>query len=237
MCDATPPGETFNNRILNAMPREIQARLWPGMDLVHLNQMHIINLPGEQVRIIYFPTGAVVGAFLRLLDGSTVEVSAVGNEGMVGVSALLGRGTMPFDTTVLIPGSAYAVRTDHVAEAFYSNDAVRHLLLRYLQTCLTSLSYMAGCNRHHLLEPRMATCLLTLLDRTTVRPFPLTHDFLADVLGFGRPSVTRAAFHLQEAGFIQYKRGHVSVVNRCGLEDTACECYELVRNEYRQLAP
>ena len=177
----------------------------------------------------------MASAVVSLGNGNTVEVGVIGCDGVVGIPILLGTGNSPGRTFVQIAGSAYRIKAGALKEAFESGGELRKRLQMYLQGFLVQTSQTAACNRLHGIEERLARWLLTCRDRTETNQLYLTHEFLGHMLGAPRTTVTLAAGILQRSGLIDYSRGRVTIMDRAGLQQTACECYATVRAEYRRL--
>ncbi len=168
-------------------------------------------------------------------NGDTVEVGVIGVDGVVGIPILLGTGGTPGRTFVQIAGSGFRIPAKTLKEEFERDGHLRRHLQRYLQAYFVQTAQTAACNRLHGIEERLARWLLTCHDRIKAAELRLTHDFLSQMLGAPRTTVTLAAGLLQRAGMIRYLRGTVTIQNRAGLESTACECYPVVRDEFRRL--
>ncbi len=227
------------NRLLAALMVEalddaswLLAQLTP----VELRLGQILTPTGEAFTALYFPVSAVVSVISRMTDGGAAEVGTIGNEGVVGVSVLLGALPAPHETVTQIPGFALAVDASIMLDGMSERPALRALMLRYVHEYLTQVAQTAACNRLHGIEARCARWLLMTHDRVAeAEQFPLTQGYLAIMLGVRRAGVTLAAGALQEAGLIKYHRGGIRVIDRAGLESAACECYGLVRRNFDRL--
>lgn len=228
------PG-TANNRLLAALPREERERLLPLTDVVELAASQGLHEAREPIGWVYFPIDAVAALVTQLADGRVVEVCSVGCDGMVGLPAALGAGSSPFRAAVQVPGRARRMAARVVREEASRGGALKGLLDRYAQALFTQAAQSAACNRLHPVDQRCARWLLMTRDRTQADRFPLTHESLAFKLGATRPTVTTAARLLSQAGFIQYRRGQMTILDRAGLESAACECYRIVEAEYDRL--
>jgi CRP-like cAMP-binding protein len=172
-----------------------------------------------------------------LEDGSSAEIAVVGKEGVVGVSIFMGGGSTPSRAVVQSAGLGYRLSAHLMKEEFERAGPVLHLLLRYTQALITQMSQTAVCNRHHSLDQQLCRWLLLSLDRLEDSELMMTQELIANMLGVRREGVTEAAIKLQRAGLIRYARGHITVLDRPGLEQRACECYDVVRKEYQRLLP
>jgi CRP-like cAMP-binding protein len=192
-------------------------------------------LPYEPIPFVYFPLNSLLSLVTVLEDGSTVEAGSIGREGMAGLPILLDAGTTPMQTLTQIPGQAVRVKAEIIKQAFDAGGALRHILHRYIHTTIVLGSQTAACNRFHRVEARLCRWLLMSSDGIGKEDLFLTHDFLATMLGVRRAGVSEAASQLQSQGLIHYQRGRIQIVDRKGLETSACECYEAVKAEYVRL--
>ncbi|NDJ20542.1 helix-turn-helix domain-containing protein [Nostoc sp. B(2019)] len=223
------------NRLLAALPPSEYERLVPHLKLVSLPLEQIIYQAGEPITHVYFPHQSVISIVTTMEDGSTVEVGIVSNEGMVGIPIILGGNTTTTTAIVQIADSAMRLDADILRSEFNRGGYLQSLLLRYVQAIYTELAQGSACNRLHTLEERLARWLLTVNDRLQLENFPLTQEFIAQMLGVRRSGVTVAASTLSRAGMISYNRGKISIVNREDLEATSCECYRVIQNEFTRL--
>ncbi|WP_193200445.1 Crp/Fnr family transcriptional regulator [Nostoc sp. MG11] len=223
------------NRLLAALPDSEYERLVPHLKLVSLPLEQVIYEAGEPITHVYFPHRSVISIVTTMEDGSTVEVGVVSNEGMVGIPIILGGNTTTTTAIVQIADSAMQLDADILRSEFNRGGYLQGLLLRYVQARYTELAQGSACNRLHTLEERLARWLLTVNDRLQLENFPLTQEFIAQMLGVRRSGVTVAASTLSRAGMISYKRGKISIVNREDLEATSCECYRVIQNEFTRL--
>lgn len=191
--------------------------------------------PGAQLAHAYFPTTAIVSLHYVTESGAVAETAGVGNEGMVGVALFLGGGSMPGSAVVQTAGYAYRMDVRIVQTEFARGGSMHMLLLRYTQALMTQIAQTAVCNCHHSLEQRLCRWLLLTLDRCASQDLVITQELVASILGVRRESITDAAGSLERAGYISSRRGHIAVVNRGGLEATACECYAMVKKEVLRL--
>ncbi|MEH2251372.1 Crp/Fnr family transcriptional regulator [Nostoc sp.] len=223
------------NRLLAALSTSDYERLVPHLKLVSLPTRQVIYEPGEPITHVYFPQHAVVSIVTNMEDGSTVEVGIVSNEGIVGIPVILGGKTTTTKVFVQVSGAAMQMDADVLRTEFNRGGAIQNLLLRYVRAIYTELTQGCACNRLHTLEERLARWLLTVSDRLESEDFPLTQEFIAQMLGVRRSGVTVAASTLSRTGMIRYQRGHISILNREDLEATSCECYRVIRGEFARL--
>lgn len=234
--------ESRQNHLLAALSANEFARLLPHLDAVPMPFGHVLHESGMPMRHVYFPTSAIVSLLYVMEDGASAEVAVVGNEGVVGVSLFMGGDTMPSRAVVRGAGTAYRVKASLLKEEFERagwrrSGALQDLLLRYIQALLTQIAQTAVCNRHHSLDQQLCRWLLLSLDRLPSNHLTMTHELIATMLGVRREGITEAAGKLQKAGLIEYHRGHITVLDRPGLEDRVCECYAVVRKESDRLFP
>lgn len=191
--------------------------------------------PGGQLQHAYFPTTAIVSLHYVTETGASAETAGVGNEGVVGVSLFMGGDTTPSSAVVHTAGHAYRLERHRLKLEFNRAGALQRLLLRYTQALLTLMAQTAVCNRHHSLEQQLCRWLLLTLDRLPSNELIMTHEQAACMLGVRREGITAIAGDLQRAGYIRYRRGHIAVLDRSGLELNACECYAVVKKELSRL--
>ncbi|MFN6480243.1 Crp/Fnr family transcriptional regulator [Nostoc sp. DedQUE07] len=223
------------NKLLAALPTSDYERLIPHLKLVSLPTRQVLYEPGEPITHVYFPQNAVVSIVTIMEDGSTVEVGIVSNEGMVGIPIILGSNTTTTKAFVQVAGAGMQIDADVLRTEFNRGGAIQKLLLRYVRAIYTELTQSCACNRLHSLEERLARWLLTVSDRLASEEFPLTQEFIAQMLGVRRSGVTVAASTLSRAGMISYQRGHIKILNREDLEATSCECYRVIQKEFTRL--
>lgn len=229
--------EPRDNHLLAALPAEEYARLAPNLELVTMPLGHVLYESGSELRNVYFPTTAIVSLLYVMLDGASAEIAVVGNDGLIGVALFMGGETMPNRAVVQSAGHAYRLKGQLLKEEFHRSDRLQNLLLRYTQALLTQMAQTAVCNRHHSLDQQLCRWLLMSLDRLPSDELDMTQELIANMLGVRREGVTEAAGKLQKSGLIKYSRGHITVLNRAGLEARVCECYAVVRKESERLLP
>ena len=195
----------------------------------------VLYEPGGQLQHAYFPTTAIVSLHYVMESGASAETAGVGNEGVVGISLFMGGDTTPSSAVVQTAGHAYRLESRLLKEEFDRGGLMQHLMLRYTQALITQMAQTAACNRHHSVEQQLCRWLLLTLDRMQRNELVMTQELVASMLGVRREGITQAAGSLQEAGYIRYRRGHISVLDRTGLEKRACECYAVVKKELARL--
>ncbi|HEX5705971.1 MAG TPA: Crp/Fnr family transcriptional regulator [Pyrinomonadaceae bacterium] len=229
----SPPATA--NRILNALTRAEYDRLSPDLEPVKLSVGEVLCHPEETVTHVYFPNRGTVSLVSTFENGGSVEVGMVGNEGMFGVSVFLGSVSTPLLAVVQLPGDGLRMRVGLLGREFRKGGQLQDMLLRYTQAFITQIAQTAACNRAHSTDKRLARWLLMCQDRAHSDELRLTQQFIADMLGTRRAGVTEAAGGLQVGGLIRYKRGHITIRDRAGLEAASCECYQTVRKEFARL--
>jgi CRP-like cAMP-binding protein len=232
-CGADPR----QNQLLAVLPDAIWARWLPQLETVDMPLGRVLYEPGGPVAHVYFPTSSIVSLLYVMEDGASAEIALVGREGMVGISVFLGGETTTRHAIVQSAGRGYRLRARFLLQEFESAGPVLHLLLRYTQALIAQMAQTAACNRHHTLDQQLCRWLLMSLDRLPSNELVMTQELIANMLGVRREGVTEAAGHLHEAGVIRYHRGHITVLDRAGLERRSCECYAALRKEYERLLP
>ena len=224
-------GAAAVNRLLATLPKNEYKRLLPKLKTVNLVLGEDLYQPGEAIKYVYFPNDSIISLISQLSDTSWLEVGMVGNEGMAGLAVFMGVRTSP--TRALVQGSGTAMRMSSAAVRTEANrlGSLHRLLHRYSHSLLTQVSQSSVCNRFHLVDARLARWLLMTRDRLGTEEFPLTQEFLSNMLGVRREGVSKAAGALQAAKLIRYSRGIITVLNRRGLEDKSCECYAIIKAE------
>jgi CRP-like cAMP-binding protein len=228
------PKQQYKNRVLAALPKAEIDRLKPHLVPVTLKLR--AQLLDGRADYAYFLEGGLASVVLPMQDGSTVEVGVIGIDGVVGLPILLGAGRMPGETFIQVDASGFRIKAKRLKEQFERPGVLRNHLQKYVLANLVQSAQNAACNRLHTIGERLSRWLLTCHDRVQSDRMPLTHEFLSQMLGAPRTTVTLAAGMLHQAGLIDYSRGHVTIKNRSGLEEAACECYRIVRNEFQRLA-
>ena len=226
----------LENHLLKLLPAEECVRLHASVQHTPLTLGQVLYEPGGLLDHVYFPTTCVVSCLYTMHDGSTAEMALAGNDGVVGVATFLGGSTMPHRAVVQIGGNALKMPVRVLQEEFARGGPLQHILLRYTHALIIQISQTAVCNRLHSVEQRLCRWLLLCHDRVNGAEIAMTQEFIANLLGGRRESVTIAAGHLQDMGLIQYSRGHIKILDREGLEMMVCECYRIVTDERNRLA-
>lgn len=224
------------NHLLAVLPPEEFEPLAPHLERVTLALGDMLYEPGSLLRHAYFPTSAIVSLHYVMASGASSESAGVGNEGMVGVSLLLGGDTTASSAVVQTAGEAYRLDSPTLKRAFDRHGLFHRSLLRYTQALMTQMAQTAACNRHHTVEQQLCRWLLLTLDRSTSSNLVMTQELIAHMLGVRREGITEAAGKLQRAGVISYRRGHIAVIDRRRLEACVCECYGVVKTELARLS-
>ncbi|MBE0440333.1 MAG: Crp/Fnr family transcriptional regulator [Gammaproteobacteria bacterium] len=231
---ATP----LKNRLLNCMPLELQSRLIPKLKMMSLEQGSVVHEAGASLTHVYFPIDSIISLLHVLENGTTAEVSVIGNEGMIGVSVFMGGNNAQNQAIALTTGTVFQMSAIHFRDEFNQPDAVfRMLLLRYSQALITQMAQTVVCNRHHSIEQQLSRWLLMASDRLPHNDIIMTHELIASMLGVRREGITASAHKLKEVGAIDYHRGHIMIVDRIKLEKMSCECYLVVKRETDRLLP
>ncbi|MDQ9169419.1 Crp/Fnr family transcriptional regulator [Oxalobacteraceae bacterium R-40] len=233
----TFPPDPKQNRILGALPTEDYERLLPDLELVELPLGWVMSESGDHVDFLHFPISGIVSLIYTLEDGSSSEIALVGNEGMVGISIFMGGESMPSSTEVQSAGAAYKLSRRIMRREFALGGTLQRLALLYTQALICQTSQTSVCNRHHSLDQQLCRWLLMSADRLHSNEVKITQETVARLLGVRRESVTLATRQLQKDGLIVRTRGHICLVDRPEVENRACECYEVVAQEYERLLP
>ena len=231
----TIPHSPNQNHLLAALPEAEFERVAPHLELVPMLLGETLYEPGGQLRHVYFPTTAIVSMLYIIESGLSAEIAGVGNEGMLGIALFMGGDTTPSSAIVQTAGHGYRLPGKLLKEEFNRGGLMQRMLLRYTQALVTQMCQTAACNRHHSIEQQLSRWLLLTLDRLPNNELVMTQDLIASALGVRRQGITEAASNLQRAGLISYRRGHIAVLERPGLEARACECYGVVRKELSRL--
>jgi CRP-like cAMP-binding protein len=229
------PHSPNRNYLLAALPAAEFERLVPHLELVPMLLGETLYEPGRQLQHVYFPTTAIVSLLYIMESGASAEMARVGNEGILGIALFMGGDTTPSSAVVQTAGHGYRLRGKLLKEEFNRAAPVRRLLLRYTQALIAQISQTAACNRHHSVKQQLCQWLLLTLDRLPASEVIMTHGLVASAFGVRRETITEAAGDLQRDGLIRYRRGHIAVSERSGLEAGACECYAVVKNELNRL--
>jgi CRP-like cAMP-binding protein len=224
-----------HNYLLAALLPADFAAFSVDLELVSLPLGQMLYEPGTQLRHAYFPTTSIVSLHYVTESGASAETAGVGNEGVLGVSLYMGGDTTSSSAVVQTAGHAYRLERSLLLREFNRAGALQQLLLRYTQALMTQMAQSAVCNRYHSVEQQLCRWLLLTMDRVPLRELVMTQELVASMLGVRRESVTEAAGKLQDLGYIRYRRGHIGVLDRKGLETHACECYGVVKKELSRL--
>jgi CRP-like cAMP-binding protein len=228
---ATKRAAPVANRLLSALPEKEYQRLLPGLEQVTLAFGDILYEPGDTIGHVYFPDNGIISLLSKVERQKVLEVGIVGNEGVAGLPVVLGVRVSLNRALVQSAGTAMRMKAAALQKEFQRDGALQRLLHRYLHSLLTQISQSAVCNRFHIADARLARWLLMTHDRVESDEFKLTQEFLSNMLGVRREAVSKAAGALQKQGFVNYSRGHIKILNRAGLEATACQCYRVIKDE------
>jgi CRP-like cAMP-binding protein len=231
------PQNFQENGLLAALPVAVINRWLPHLESVEMPLGQVVYEAGATLSHIYFPTTAIVSLLYVMVSGASAEIAVVGNEGVVGIAIFMGGTSTPGRAIVQSAGRSLRIKADIVEQQFNRAGPVLQLLLRYTQALITQMTQTAACNRHHNLHQQLCRWLLLSLDRLPGDQLVMTQELIADMLGVRREGVTEAAGKLQREGLIRYQRGHITVIDRPGVEECACECYAVVKKEYARLLP
>jgi CRP-like cAMP-binding protein len=223
------------NHLLAALLESEFSRFLPHLEPVMLRLGDVLYESGGKLTHVVFPTSAIISLHYVLENGGSSEIAGVGNEGVLGISLFMGGDTTPSRAVVQTGGFGYRLKSNILMEEFNRAGPVMRLLLRYTQALITQMSQTAVCNRHHTLEQQLCRWLLLTLDRLPSNELTMTQELIASMLGVRREGVTEAARKLQGRGYISYRRGHITVLDRHGLEADVCECYDVVKKEFARL--
>jgi CRP-like cAMP-binding protein len=223
------------NHLLAALPSEIFERISPHLELISMPLGDVLYESGDPLQHVYFPTTAIVSLHYVMENGASAEIAGVGNEGVLGITLFLGGNSTLYLATVLTAGYGYRLKGRLMMEEFNRAGPMMRLILCYTQALMTQISQTAVCNRHHSIEQQLCRWLLLTLDRIPTNELTVTQELIASRLGVRREGITEMAGNLQRAGLISYRRGHITVLDRSGLESRACECYNVVKKEFHRL--
>ena len=227
--------EPSQNCLIAALPEAELQRWLPLLEWVSLPLGLVMYEPGAALSHVYFPTSAIVSLLYVMENGASAEIAVVGNDGVVGISLFMGGESTPSRAVVQSAGEGFRLKSRAVKDEFNRAGPTMHLLLRYTQALITQMAQTAVCNRHHTLDQQLCRWLLLSLDRLRNNELVMTQELIANMLGVRREGVTESALKLQRRGLIRYARGHITVLDRQGLEDRTCECYAVVKKEYDRL--
>jgi CRP-like cAMP-binding protein len=228
----------LSNRLMSALPELDRQRCLAAGEIVNLAFGEVLAEPGQRIRYVYFPMASFISLTTPIqpgVPGARLEVGMIGDEGMLGVSVILGIPISPLHAVVQGGGPVLRIAILPFRHQLALSAALRRQIKRYLFVLIQQLAQSAACTRYHLVEERLARWLLMSQDRAHSAEFHLTHEFLAYMLGVRRVGVTKAARALQQEGLIQYRRGDIHIINRVGLEQRACVCYEAAKKSYARI--
>lgn len=229
--------DRLGNRLLAALPADVWRHWQPHLEWVDLALGQVVSESGCGTTHVYFPTTAIVSLLGVTENGGSAEIAVVGCDGLVGISLFMGGSSTPSRAVVRSAGRGLRLRAEVLMADFNRGGPVMRLLLRYTQALITQMAQTAVCNRHHCVDEQLCRWLLMTLDRLPGSDLAVTQELIANMLGVRREGVTEAALKLQKLGLISYVRGHITVLDRAGLEARSCECYAVVKGEYDRLLP
>src|SRR5580692_4716198 len=225
------------NKLLAALPESEWQHWLPQLEFVEMRLGEVLYESGGTLAHVYFPITAIISLLYVMESGASAEIAVVGNEGILGISLFMGGGSTSSRAVVQSAGHGFRLKARLMKDEFDRAGPVLHLFLRYTQALITQMAQTAVCNRHHSLDQQLCRWLLLSLDRLHGDELVMTQELIANMLGVRREGVTESALKLQHAGLIQYVRGHITVLDRAGLEERSCECYAVVKKEYDRLLP
>ena len=231
------PVTALHNRLLKALPPDALAMVMQHLSYVELERGRLLYDPGDQIDVIYFPQDGVISLMTLMENGAAIESATIGPEGALGLQAAVGPRQALSRAIVQTPLKAGRITAERMHEAWSKDPKVRDLVDRHNEALFGHAIQSVACNALHSVEARFCRWLLTCHDRISTDTVALTQEFLADMLGVQRTTVTAVARSLQERGFIRYRRGVVDIIDRSGLETGACECYGAIRRTYQRLLP
>ncbi|SFF09245.1 Crp/Fnr family transcriptional regulator [Nitrosomonas sp. Nm166] len=223
------------NQLINMLPSEDFEHISPHLEFVQLSLGEVLYESGENLYYVYFPIDCIISMLYVLENGSSAEIAVIGFEGAIGLSLFMSGQSMPHRAVVQSKGCAYRIKHKHFMQEFNRHTGLLCTMLKYTQVLLTQMAQTAVCNRHHSIDQQLCRWLLLSLDRLHANELFMTQELIANMLGVRREGVTDAARKLQQAGLIQYRRGHITVLDRIGLEARVCECYHVVKTESDRL--
>jgi CRP-like cAMP-binding protein len=233
----SPAHHPSQNHLLAALPTAEFERLSAGLELMPMRLGEALYEPGRKLEHAYFPITSIISLLYVTQSGASSEIAGVGPEGIVGIPMFMGGHTTTSSAVVRTAGHAYRLKRAALVAEFERAGVVQRLLLSYTQSLITQMCQTAACNRHHSVEQQLSRWLLWTVDRLPAQQLTMTQDLVASLIGVRRESITEAAGRLQQFGFIRYRRGHIDVLDRAGLQSRACECYFALKNEMNRLLP
>ena len=227
--------EFYQNSILASLSSREYEQLYPHLETVELTAKQNLYNCGDALKHVFFPLDSVICLYTTLEDGATIEAGIVGSEGILGLSAVLGVKNAASQAIHLSNKKVLRLRADILKDAFGTCETLQQLILQYFHASFVQITQTAACNRHHNIELRLSRWLLMMHDRHQTDNLEITHEFIAEMLGTRRPYVTTAAGFLQKQGIIECSRGHLTILDRQGLEDGSCECYRIIQDAFHSI--
>ena len=224
----------IGNKILRALPQNEFGRLAEHLERVHLEKGEVVYITGDTIRYAYFPINGLLSLVSTTEIGASIELAGVGNEGMVGLAMITKSRTILYDVTVPVATDAWRIKVEILQEEFDRIEGLHDLMLSYVNMLLTQISQSSVCHRFHTLEEALSNWLLVARVRVNSNTLNLTQELISNALGVPRTGVTMAAGSLQRAGLIRYSRGKIVILDPAKLEDKACECYRIIRDNISQ---
>lgn len=224
------------NHLLASLPPDVQQRLFPHLEETPRPLGKVLYEAGDRMHHVYFPADCIVSLLYVMESGASAEISVVGNEGLVGISLFMGGESTSSRAVVQSGGSGYRLQRQRLVDEFHRHSELMSSVLRYTQALITQMAQTAVCNRHHSIDQQLCRWLLLSLDRLPTNHLIMTQELIANMLGVRREGVTEAAGRLQKLGVIEYRRGHITVIDRPRLEQLSCECYAVVKRETDRLS-
>lgn len=231
----SPLHAPVQNQIIAALTKEIFDRISADLELIAMPLGEVLYESGGKMHYVYFPTTAIISLHYIMENGAMAEIAGVGNEGMLGTALFMGSHSTPSRAAVYAGGHGYRMKAKLLIEEFNRAEQLMRILLRYTQALISHMSQTSVCNRHHSVQQQFCRLLLQTLDRLPGNELTMTQELIAGMLGVRREGITETAGNLQRLGLISYRRGHITILNRAGLELHTCECYKVVKKEYRRL--
>lgn len=232
-----PEHSPKQSRLLAALPDVVYARLLPDLEWARMPLGWSLYESGTQMRYVYFPVTSIVSLLYVMENGASTEIAVTGNEGLVGIAVFMGGESTPSRAVVQSAGYGFRLCALAMKREFARGGEFQHLCLLYTQALITQMTQTSVCNRHHAIDQQLCRWLLLSLDRLSGNQLIMTQELIANMLGVRREGVTEAAGNLQRDGLIRYARGHITILDRPGLEQRVCECYSVVRKETDRLLP
>lgn len=228
------PLRSPKNLLLTALPEQDYHEIAPHLETVALGMREVVCQPGEALKYAFFPTSSMLSSIIILSNGTAVEAATIGNEGIAGVGLLIKKRASPYRVIQQVRGETLRISADRFEKFLDQSEAMRNIVQRYVFTLLQQTGQNAACNLHHRIRQRMCRWLLQTSDRAGRHDFQITQEFLSEMLGVSRQTINQTARELQEAGLIDYRRGHVIVRDRPRLEQAACACYAIFNETYKR---